>query len=157
MEKEKQRKQEEKKKIEAEIERASKMLANPGFVNKAPAAKIQEEREKLEKYKDLLEKAKADLVRCQEKYSDLLNKDDLKDLKMPISGGEQLKYEKEQQINEALYNAGCNSTLWNGLGMSEMWAPVSVKRGNINSDTTIGTMIPFTNAKIVDINTGNNC
>lgn len=82
-----------------------------------------------------------------------LSKDDLKDLRMPISGGEQLKFEKEQQINEALYKAGCNSTLWNGLGMSEMWAPVSVKRGNINSDTTIGTMIPFTNAKIVDINT----
>ena len=56
MEKEKQRKQEEKKKIEAEIERASKMLANPGFVNKAPAAKIQEEREKLEKYKEMLKK-----------------------------------------------------------------------------------------------------
>ena len=83
-----------------------------------------------------------------------LSKDDLRDLRMPISGGEQLKYEKEQQINEALYNAGCSSTLWNGLGMSEMWAPVSVKRGSINSDTTIGTMIPFTNAKIVDINTG---
>ena len=56
MEKEKQRKQEEKKKIEAEIERASKMLANPGFVNKAPAAKIQEEQEKLEKYKEMLKK-----------------------------------------------------------------------------------------------------
>lgn len=84
-----------------------------------------------------------------------LSKDELKDLKMPISGGEQLKYEKEQQINEALYNAGCSSTLWNGLGMSEMWAPVSVKRGNINSDKTIGTMLPFTNAKIVDVNSGN--
>ena len=56
MEKEKQRKQEEKKKIEAEIERAEKMLSNPGFVNKAPAAKIQEEREKLEKYKEMLKK-----------------------------------------------------------------------------------------------------
>ena len=56
MEKEKQRKEEEKKKIEAEIERASKMLSNPGFVNKAPASKIQEEREKLEKYKEMLKK-----------------------------------------------------------------------------------------------------
>ncbi len=56
MEKEKQRKQEEKKKIEAEIERASKILSNPGFVNKAPAAKIQEEREKLEKYREMLKK-----------------------------------------------------------------------------------------------------
>ena len=56
MEKEKQRRQEEKKKIEAEIERASKMLSNPGFVNKAPANKIQEEKEKLEKYKEMLKK-----------------------------------------------------------------------------------------------------
>ena len=56
MEKEKQRKEEEKKKIVAEIERAEKMLSNPGFVNKAPAAKIQEEREKLEKYKEMLKK-----------------------------------------------------------------------------------------------------
>ncbi len=56
LEKEKQRKQEEKKKIEAEIERASKMLSNPGFINKAPAAKIDEEREKLEKYKEMLKK-----------------------------------------------------------------------------------------------------
>ena len=56
MEKEKQRKQEEKKKIEAEIQRAEKMLSNPGFVSKAPTAKIQEEREKLEKYKEMLKK-----------------------------------------------------------------------------------------------------
>jgi len=56
LEKEKQRKQEEKKKIEAEIERATKMLSNPGFVNKAPASKIQEEKEKLEKYKEMLKK-----------------------------------------------------------------------------------------------------
>ena len=53
-EEEKKRKAEEKKKIEAEIERASKMLANPGFANKAPAAKIEEEKAKLEKYKEML-------------------------------------------------------------------------------------------------------
>lgn len=83
-----------------------------------------------------------------------LSSDSLKDLKMPISGGEQLKFEKEIQINQALNDAGCQSTLWNGLGMTEMWAPVSVKRGKINNNTTIGTMIPFTNAKIVNITTG---
>ena len=31
------------------------MLANPGFVNKAPEAKINEEKEKLNKYKEILE------------------------------------------------------------------------------------------------------
>ncbi|MDQ9760104.1 hypothetical protein RFZ45_14570 [Acinetobacter baumannii] len=32
------------------------MLSNPGFVNKAPEAKINEEKEKLANYKDMLEK-----------------------------------------------------------------------------------------------------
>jgi len=82
-----------------------------------------------------------------------LKKDALKNIKAPITGGEQLKFEKEIEINRALKNAGCESTLWNGLGMSEMWAPVAVKRGKINSERTIGTMIPFTNAKIVDLQT----
>ena len=44
----------EKKKVIAEIERASKMLSNPGFVNKAPEAKINEEKAKLEKYQNML-------------------------------------------------------------------------------------------------------
>ena len=30
------------------------MLSNPGFVNKAPEAKVQEEKEKMQKYKDML-------------------------------------------------------------------------------------------------------
>ncbi len=58
LEEEKQRKAEEKKKIEAEIERASKMLSNPGFVNKAPQAKIEEEKAKLDKYKEMLKSFK---------------------------------------------------------------------------------------------------
>ena len=31
------------------------MLSNPGFINKAPEAKINEEKEKLANYKELLE------------------------------------------------------------------------------------------------------
>ena len=54
VEEEKKRLEDEKKKVLAEIERASKMLANPGFVNKAPEAKINEEKAKLEKYQDML-------------------------------------------------------------------------------------------------------
>ena len=42
--------------IEFEIARAEKMLSNPGFVNKAPQAKIDEEKAKLEKYKEMLKK-----------------------------------------------------------------------------------------------------
>ena len=54
VEEEKKRLEDEKKKVLAEIERASKMLSNPGFVNKAPEAKINEEKAKLEKYQDML-------------------------------------------------------------------------------------------------------
>lgn len=54
VEKEIQRLNEEKTKLEAEVERAGKMLANKGFVEKAPKEKIEEEKAKLEKYKDML-------------------------------------------------------------------------------------------------------
>ena len=56
IEEEKKRLQREKEKLISEVERAEKMLSNPGFVNKAPEAKINEEKEKLAKYKDMLEK-----------------------------------------------------------------------------------------------------
>ena len=54
LEEEKKRLETEKAKIQSEIERASKMLSNPGFVNKAPESKINEEKKKLEKYKEML-------------------------------------------------------------------------------------------------------
>ena len=47
--------------LEAEVLRAEKMLSNPGFVSKAPAQKIEEEKAKLAKYQDLLAKAKESL------------------------------------------------------------------------------------------------
>ena len=56
LEEETKRKAEEIEKIKFEIERAEKMLSNPGFVNKAPQAKIDEEKAKLQKYKDMLNK-----------------------------------------------------------------------------------------------------
>ena len=52
---EKERLEGEKKKLQAEVERASKMLSNPGFVNKAPEAKINEEKAKLAKYQEMLD------------------------------------------------------------------------------------------------------
>ena len=41
------------KKLDGEIKRASGMLANPKFVDKAPAAKVEEERAKLAKYTEM--------------------------------------------------------------------------------------------------------
>jgi valyl-tRNA synthetase len=52
---EKERLEGEKTKLEAEVARAEKMLSNPGFVNKAPEAKINEEKAKLAKYKEMLD------------------------------------------------------------------------------------------------------
>ena len=54
IEEEHKRLEEEKKKVLAEIERATKMLSNPGFVNKAPETKINEEKAKLAKYQEIL-------------------------------------------------------------------------------------------------------
>lgn len=44
----------EKKRLEGEIKRCNGMLNNPGFVGKAPATKIEEEKGKLQKYADML-------------------------------------------------------------------------------------------------------
>ena len=54
IEEEHKRLEEEKEKVLSEIERATKMLSNPGFVNKAPEAKINEEKAKLAKYQEML-------------------------------------------------------------------------------------------------------
>ncbi len=44
----------EKIKLEAEVQRGEKILSNPGFINKAPQSKINEEKSKLENYKQML-------------------------------------------------------------------------------------------------------
>ena len=58
---ERARLQEELEKLQAEVERATKMLANQGFMSKAPKEKIQEEKDKLAKYEDMLNATKARL------------------------------------------------------------------------------------------------
>lgn len=52
---EKERLSQEKEKLESEVARATKMLSNPGFVSKAPEAKINEEKAKLAKYQEMLD------------------------------------------------------------------------------------------------------
>ena len=53
-EEEKKRIEAEKNRLHSEIARCEKMLSNPGFISKAPQAKIDEEKAKLEKYKEML-------------------------------------------------------------------------------------------------------
>ncbi len=56
IEKEIQRLQDEKKKLESEIDRVTKKLSNEGFVSKAPQQVIDAEREKKGKYEDMYAK-----------------------------------------------------------------------------------------------------
>jgi len=55
IEKEIERLSKEKARLEGEIKRASGMLSNPKFVDKAPAAKVEEEKAKLKKYTETLD------------------------------------------------------------------------------------------------------
>ena len=57
----------EKKKLEGEVKRSKGMLSNEGFVSKAPEAKIQEERDKLANYEEMLAKVEERLSIVQSK------------------------------------------------------------------------------------------
>ena len=54
LEEEKTRLRAEVAKLEGEVARGEKMLSNPGFINKAPEEKVNAEKEKLEKYREML-------------------------------------------------------------------------------------------------------
>ncbi|MBQ3061727.1 MAG: valine--tRNA ligase [Lachnospiraceae bacterium] len=58
IEKELERLKNEEKKLEGELKRVNGMLANEKFVSKAPQAKIDEEKAKLEKYTNMMEQVK---------------------------------------------------------------------------------------------------
>ncbi len=60
--KEKERLEKEKKRLEGELKRVNGMLNNEKFISKAPQAKIDEEKEKLAKYTDMMEKVQEQLA-----------------------------------------------------------------------------------------------
>ena len=57
----------EKARLEGEVKRSNGMLNNPGFINKAPEAKIQAEKDKLVKYEEMLDKVTKQLESVAEK------------------------------------------------------------------------------------------
>ena len=59
----------EEARLTKEIARSNGMLGNEKFVSKAPAAKVQEEREKLEKYEQMMAQVKDRLASLKEKIS----------------------------------------------------------------------------------------
>ena len=60
-EKETERLTKEQDRLVKEIARCQGMLNNPNFVNKAPAAKVEAEKEKLQKYQEMMEKVNMQL------------------------------------------------------------------------------------------------
>ena len=111
-----------------------------------------------EKYKNLSKMGEKDqkefykIVRntLENLDSTVKNRLDMSFLKAGVSGGEQLTSKTENLTNIIFDVFDAEDSLYNGLGMTEMWAPVCVKRGNLNSDGTIGHMLPFVGAKVVD-------
>jgi valyl-tRNA synthetase len=64
-EKEMERLSKEQERLTKEIARCEGMLNNPNFVNKAPAAKVDAEKEKLHKYQEMLEKVTVQLAQMK--------------------------------------------------------------------------------------------
>ena len=62
IEKEIERLKSEEKRLEGELKRVNGMLGNEKFVSKAPATKIQEEKDKLEKYTLMMQQVKERLA-----------------------------------------------------------------------------------------------
>ena len=54
IEEERAKLQAEKQRLESEVQRSTKMLSNQGFLNKAPAEKVAEEKQKMKKYQEML-------------------------------------------------------------------------------------------------------
>ena len=67
VEKEKERLKKEEVKLLAELDRVNNMLGNEKFISKAPASKIEEEKEKLDKYTKMLEQLREQLVALEKR------------------------------------------------------------------------------------------
>lgn len=65
IEKEIERLKKEEEKLEKELARVNGMLNNERFISKAPESKVQEEREKLERYTNMMEQVKERLAQLQ--------------------------------------------------------------------------------------------
>ena len=65
MAKEKERLEKEKAKLQKELARSNGMLKNEKFLSKAPAAKVEEEKEKLKKYEQMMADVEARLAQMK--------------------------------------------------------------------------------------------
>jgi valyl-tRNA synthetase len=65
IEKEKERLLKEKERLEGELKRVNGMLSNERFISKAPESKINEEKEKLAKYTQMMQQVEERLSALQ--------------------------------------------------------------------------------------------
>lgn len=82
----------------------------------------------------------------------LLKSGCLSNLIQAISGGEYFKPIKREKANDAIHYGGSKTSIGDGLGLTEMWAPTHICIGEKNTPGTIGYAIPYVETKIVDKN-----
>lgn len=80
----------------------------------------------------------------------LLKEGCLANLKQATSGGEYFKPQKRQLANEAIHYAGSQTSIGDGLGLTEMWAMTHICLSGKNTPNTVGYTVPYVEAKIVD-------
>lgn len=79
-----------------------------------------------------------------------VKKDSLTFLKYAGSGGEALKPDENNAINNALKYAGSNTSLGNGYGATEAWSCMILNTGLKNTPGTLGNKMSCLNFKIVN-------
>lgn len=75
-------------------------------------------------------------------------------LKLLATGGDALPASRERGINEFLQAHNCSTSVFQGYGMSELAATVCTGKPGVIRFGTVGIPLPDTNAKIVDMETG---
>lgn len=75
-------------------------------------------------------------------------------LKLLATGGDALPASKEHGINDFLQAHNCATSVFQGYGMSELAATVCTGKPGVIRFGTVGIPLPDTNAKIIDMETG---
>ena len=86
--------------------------------------------------------------------SKIQEKENLKYLKSPISGGDALNIELEKQVNKFFENHGSKATITQGYGMSEISAAAFYSKASAYKPGSVGIPYIKNNVGIFDPNTG---
>ena len=75
-------------------------------------------------------------------------------LRLLATGGDALPASTEHRINDFLKSHNCQTSVFQGYGMSELSATVCTGKPNVIQFGTVGIPLPDTNAKIIDMDSG---